>query len=197
MLHGQPTKKHSALPHSFIARIVSACLRMDIVSFLRLPQLTCLPICFVSHLQLCLRAEVRYPFAAWLAHQAGLSIATTSSSSLPSGSGGFSSVGSTSGTFGYLPGFKSWEGLKRWEICQVSRQGLGVSLPSSYLQADFDVLGVVGSSSREKMLAEAEVIKMTTQVSLRTSVIPCCKCLRVCRRSTTGITCRLSTRFCR
>jgi hypothetical protein len=118
---------------------------------------------------------------------------TSSSSGSLSASGALSSVGgsSSSGAFGYLPGFKSWEGLKRWEICQVSRQGLGVSLPSSYLQADFDVVGVVGTSSREKMLAEAEVIKMTAQVLKGTkrdvctaSIIPGLqnRCLNVSRK---------------
>jgi hypothetical protein len=125
-----------------------------------------------------LRYEVRYPLAAWFAQQAALASSGSSggyfSNSL--GSGGLGLGGSAFGTASTLE-----HGLKRFEVCRVQRAGRGGrGLPASYLTADFDVIspsGVgTGGAGRERLLAEAEVVKVVTQVGLDS-------CWHSCRRA--------------
>ena len=49
--------------------------------------------------------------------------------------------------------------MRRYEIAHVWRQTAGVGIPSSFLQADFDIVGQ-GGSQKEHTLADAEVIKV-------------------------------------
>jgi hypothetical protein len=119
-----------------------------------------------------LRYEVRYPLAAWFAQQAALAASGGGSSSIYSSSNGFGGGGSGGlglggGVFGAASALE--HGLKRFEVCRVQRAGRGGrGLPASYLTADFDVVspsGVgTGGAGRERLLAEAEVVKVVTQV---------------------------------
>lgn len=123
-----------------------------------------------------LRYEVRYPLAAWFAQQAALAggsggggsgPAYYSSNSFGSSGSGSSSFGLGGGAFGAASALE--HGLKRFEVCRVQRAGRGGrGLPASYLTADFDIIspsGVgTGGAGRERLLAEAEVIKVVTQV---------------------------------
>lgn len=120
---------------------------------------------------LALRYEVRYPLAAWFAQQAALAAGSTGSGYYSNGfsSSGGSSLGLSGGVFGAASSLE--HGLKRFEVCRVQRAGRGGrGLPASYLTADFDIIspsGVgTGGAGRERLLAEAEVLKLVTQVSL-------------------------------
>ncbi|KXZ55244.1 hypothetical protein GPECTOR_3g384 [Gonium pectorale] len=93
---------------------------------------------------LALRHEMRYPFAVWLVQQAALA-----------------------------PMAGGLDTLRRYDISYVVRSGRARSLPSSYCQADLDLLhpaagggGSVtpGDRDRGRLLAEAEAIKAVTQV---------------------------------
>lgn len=102
-----------------------------------------------------LRYEVRYPLAVWFAQQAAMAAAVP--------------YGSMAGLHPQQATAASTleRGLKRFEICRVHRAGRGGrGLPASYLQADFDVITPVGAGAgiREKMLAEAEALKVVAQV---------------------------------
>jgi hypothetical protein len=117
-----------------------------------------------SGAQVSLRYEVRYPLAVWFAQQAALAAAG------PYGMIGVGSISSSSshGHHHAASAASALErGLKRFEICRVQRAGRGGrGLPASYLQADFDLISpaAAGGGVRERMLAEAEVIKVATQV---------------------------------
>jgi hypothetical protein len=108
-----------------------------------------------------LRYEVRYPLAAWFAQQAALAAGGIGAG----GAGGaFSAALASLGAASVLE-----QGLKRWEVCRVQRAGRGGGgLPASYLTADFDVVSPsavgTGGAVRERLLAEAEVVKVATQV---------------------------------
>ena len=54
------------------------------------------------------------------------------------------------------------ENLRRYEIAEVRRKGLqtGRSLPRGYLQADLDLVHPPGLTPSDKLLAEAELIKV-------------------------------------
>lgn len=52
------------------------------------------------------------------------------------------------------------EAMRRFEVAWVRRRGVGRALPRAYLQADLDVVNPAGQNSGEKLLAEAEVIKV-------------------------------------
>lgn len=115
-----------------------------------------------------LRYEVRYPLAAWFAQQAALA-ASGSSGGYYSNGFGSSGLGLGGGAFGAASTLE--HGLKRFEVCRVQRAGRGGrGLPASYLTADFDVIspsGVgTGGAGRERLLAEAEVVKVVTQVCI-------------------------------
>lgn len=120
-----------------------------------------------------LRYEVRYPLAAWFAQQAALAAAGTGGGGYYSngfGSSGSGSLGLGGSPFGTVSALE--HGLKRWEVCRVQRAGRGGrGLPASYLTADFDIIspsGVgTGGAGRERLLAEAEVVKVVTQVGGR------------------------------
>jgi hypothetical protein len=122
-----------------------------------------------------LRYETRYPLSSWYAQQAALAAGSGS------GGGGYysNSFGSSSSSSGLGLGGGVFgaartldHGLKRFEVCKVQRAGRGGrGLPASYLIADFDVItpaGGVGAAGgaggRERLLAEAEVVKVVTQV---------------------------------
>lgn len=119
-----------------------------------------------SGAQVALRYEVRYPLAVWFAQQAALAAAG------PYGMIGVGSVHSSSSSgHGHHHAASAAtaleRGLKRFEICRVQRAGRGGrGLPASYLQADFDLISpsIAGGGVRERMLAEAEVIKVAAQV---------------------------------
>lgn len=57
-------------------------------------------------------------------------------------------------------GHESLEALRRYEIARVHRRSTGVGVPSSYLQADFDIVGPGSASMTEQTLADAEVLKV-------------------------------------
>ncbi|KAG2496142.1 hypothetical protein HYH03_005744 [Edaphochlamys debaryana] len=86
---------------------------------------------------LALRHEMRLPFALWLAQQAAMA-----------------------------PAGGALDTLRRYDISYVMRSGRARSLPSSFCQADLDLLHpAVGSlTDRGRLLAEAEAIKAVTQV---------------------------------
>lgn len=121
-----------------------------------------------------LRYETRYPLAAWYAQQAALAAGSGSGGggyySNGFGSSSSSGLGLGGGVFGAARTLD--HGLKRFEVCKVQRAGRGGrGLPASYLIADFDVItpaGGVGAAGgaggRERLLAEAEVVKVVTQV---------------------------------
>lgn len=116
-----------------------------------------------------LRYEVRYPLAAWFAQQAALAAGGSSSGYYSNGFGssGSSSLGLGGNVFGAASTLE--HGLKRVEVSRVQRAGRGGrGLPASYLTADFDIIspsGVgAGGAGRERLLAEAEVVKVVTQV---------------------------------
>jgi histidyl-tRNA synthetase len=117
-----------------------------------------------SGAQMSLRYEVRYPLAVWFAQQAALAAAG------PYGMIGVGNLSSSSshGHHHAASAASALErGLKRFEICRVQRAGRGGrGLPASYLQADFDLISpsAAGGGVKERMLAEAEVIKVATQV---------------------------------
>jgi histidyl-tRNA synthetase len=118
-----------------------------------------------SGAQVSLRYEVRYPLAVWFAQQAALAAAG------PYGMIGVGSIHSSSSSHGHHHAASAASalerGLKRFEICRVQRAGRGGrGLPASYLQADFDLIspGAAGGGVKERMLAEAEVIKVAAQV---------------------------------
>jgi len=140
---------------------------------------------------LALRYEVRYPLAAWFAQQAALAAGSGYYSNGFSSSGG-SSLGLSGGVFGAASSLE--HGLKRFEVCRVQRAGRGGrGLPASYLTADFDVIspsGVgTGGAGRERLLAEAEVLKLVTQVSCGCHhgvyVLQCC-CTERCLTRNAG-----------
>lgn len=115
-----------------------------------------------SGAQVALRYEVRYPFAAWYAQQAALAAAG------PYGVMGAGGMGPHHASLASA----LERGMKRYEVCRVQRAGRGGrGLPASYLQADFDVVvpTVPGAALRERMLAEAECIKVVTQVRRRST----------------------------
>lgn len=103
--------------------------------------------------QLSLRHDMRQPFAAWLARQACVA--------QPQMGGGRGSSGPT-------------DQLRRYEIAWVHRSARGRALPSTYLQADMDILTPPAhvADSRDRLLAEAESIKCLTQV--RWALLPFC-----------------------
>jgi hypothetical protein len=115
-----------------------------------------------------LRYEMRYPLAAWFAQQAALASSGSSGEYFSNGFGS-SGLGLGGSAFGRASTLE--HGLKRFEVCRVQRAGRGGrGLPASYLTADFDVIspsGVgTGGAGRERLLAEAEVVKVVTQVGL-------------------------------
>lgn len=115
-----------------------------------------------SGAQMALRYEVRYPLAAWFAQQAAMAAAVPYGMGAGAWAGGVAAHQQQVSTASALE-----RGLKRFEVCRVNRAGRGGrGLPASYLQADFDVIvpAGTGASLREKMLAEAEVLKAATQV---------------------------------
>lgn len=106
-----------------------------------------------------LRYEVRFPLAVWFAQQAAMAAAVPYGMASSTFAGSFQQQASTASALE--------RGLKRFELCRVNRSGRGGrGMPASYLQADFDVLMPAGysSSMRERMLGEAEVLKVATQV---------------------------------
>jgi histidyl-tRNA synthetase len=118
-----------------------------------------------SGAQVSLRYEVRYPLAVWFAQQAAAAAAG------PYGMLGVGSLSSSSSGHGHHHAASAASalerGLKRFEICRVQRAGRGGrGLPASYLQADFDLISpsAAGGGVKERMLAEAEVIKVAAQV---------------------------------
>jgi hypothetical protein len=119
-----------------------------------------------SGAQVSLRYEVRYPLAVWFAQQAALAAAGPYGML---GVGNLSSSSSSSHGHHHAASAASAleRGLKRFEICRVQRAGRGGrGLPASYLQADFDLISpsAAGGGVKERMLAEAEVIKVAAQV---------------------------------
>lgn len=59
------------------------------------------------------------------------------------------------------------DNLRRYEIAEVRRKGLqtGRSLPRGYLQADLDIVHPPGLLPADKLLAEAELIKVDWEFS--------------------------------
>ncbi|GIL65935.1 hypothetical protein Vafri_19563, partial [Volvox africanus] len=89
---------------------------------------------------LAMRHEMRYPFAVWLVQQLAMEQAAG-----------------------------SLDTLRRYDISYVMRSGRARSLPTSYCQADLDLLHAAGSGGgghpdKDRLLAEAEAIKAVTQV---------------------------------
>ncbi|GIM05041.1 hypothetical protein Vretimale_9508, partial [Volvox reticuliferus] len=89
---------------------------------------------------LAMRHEMRYPFAVWLVQQLAMEQAAG-----------------------------SLDTLRRYDISYVMRSGRARSLPTSYCQADLDLLHPAGSGGgchpdKGRLLAEAEAIKAVTQV---------------------------------
>lgn len=123
-----------------------------------------------------LRYEVRYPLAAWYVQQAALAAGGGAGGGYYSSNGfggGGGGLGLGGGVFGAASSLE--HGLKRYEVCRVQRAGRGGrGLPASYLTADFDVVspsGVgTGGAGRERLLAEAEVVKVVTQVCVHVCV---------------------------
>lgn len=123
-----------------------------------------------------LRYEVRYPLAAWFAQQAALASSGSSGGYFSNGFGS-GGLGLGGGAFGAASTLE--HGLKRLEVCRVQRAARGGrGLPASYLTADFDVIspsGVgTGGAGRERLLAEAEVVKVVTQVGPGRCWRSCC-----------------------
>ena len=50
--------------------------------------------------------------------------------------------------------------MRRYEIADVQRGAAGVGVPSSFLQADLDIVSPGGATVTEQTLADAEVLKV-------------------------------------
>ncbi len=50
--------------------------------------------------------------------------------------------------------------MRRYEIADVQRRAAGIGVPSSFLQADLDIVSPGGATLTEQTLADAEVLKV-------------------------------------
>jgi len=50
--------------------------------------------------------------------------------------------------------------MRRYEIADVQRRAAGIGVPSSFLQADLDIVSPSGLTVTEQTLADAEVLRV-------------------------------------